>query len=150
MRNPPQKKAELPVSRAIRLFILPAASNASESADTAGAATVCVEPTDIMRRNHMRFIEHQRDETVHRGMRTSKHSLRGCIDCHAVRDDAGTMVRADDERHFCVGCHVFTAVRIDCFECHADRPADETTALNPAIPFNAIANFAPPSVEPGQ
>ena len=37
----------------------------------------------------LRFILHQRDETVHRGIRTTKYSLRGCIDCHAERNDAG-------------------------------------------------------------
>ena len=33
----------------------------------------CVEPTDVMRRQHMQFILHQRDLTVHEGIRTEKH-----------------------------------------------------------------------------
>jgi hypothetical protein len=28
----------------------------------------CVEPTDVMRSNHMEFILHQRDKTVHQGI----------------------------------------------------------------------------------
>ncbi|MEN8712814.1 MAG: Hdr-like menaquinol oxidoreductase cytochrome c subunit [Arenicellales bacterium] len=82
----------------------------------------CVEPTDVMRRNHMEFILHQRDETVHEGIRTSKHSFKQCISCHAVKDDQGEYVSVDDSRHFCVTCHEYTAVNIDCFQCHADTP----------------------------
>ena len=41
--------------------------------DVAEAEGKCVEPTDVMRRDHMEFILHQRDETVHEGIRTSKH-----------------------------------------------------------------------------
>ena len=43
----------------------------------------CVEPEDEMRRNHMNYILHQRDETMYRGIRTPKYSLAECIDCHA-------------------------------------------------------------------
>jgi hypothetical protein len=82
----------------------------------------CVEPTDVMRRNHMEFILHQRDETVHEGIRTSKHSFKQCISCHAVKDDQGEYVSVDDSRHFCVTCHEYAAVNIDCFQCHADTP----------------------------
>jgi hypothetical protein len=34
-----------------------------------GTAEQCVEPVEFMRRNHMELILHQRDETVHRGIR---------------------------------------------------------------------------------
>ena len=97
-----------------------AAGDATAQKQDAGA--MCVEPTEIMRRSHMEFILHQRDETVHRGIRTSKHSFAGCIECHSTNDDEGALVRHDDSRHFCAGCHVYAAVRIDCFECHTDRP----------------------------
>ena len=30
----------------------------------------CVEPTDVMRRDHMKFLKHQRDLTVHEGVRS--------------------------------------------------------------------------------
>jgi len=42
----------------------------------------CVEPTAEMRRNHMKYILHQRDETMHQGIRTKQHSLEECINCH--------------------------------------------------------------------
>ncbi len=86
--------------------------------EPATAGTQCVEPADVMRRNHMRFLEHQRDATVHGGVRGAKHSLKGCIDCHA---GAKTASVAKAETHFCVSCHSYAAVRIDCFECHTSK-----------------------------
>ena len=84
-----------------------------------GPTEQCVEPVAFMRRNHMELILHQRDETVHRGIRTKRHSLRNCINCHAV-DAAGQPVTLDDPDHFCVSCHRYAAVKIDCFGCHAE------------------------------
>ena len=83
-------------------------------------ATQCVEPTDVMRRDHMKFLMHQRDDTVIDGIRTPKYSLVGWMDCH---NPASTepVVRYEDPEHFCAGCHLYASVKIDCFECHADR-----------------------------
>lgn len=53
---------------------------------TTGKGEQCVEPTPDMRRNHMRYLTHQRDETVHRGIRTKRHSLKECVACHAGED----------------------------------------------------------------
>jgi len=61
-------------------------------------ASACVEPVEVMRREHMNLLLHQRDATVLNGERDSK-----------------------DPQHFCAGCHLYTSVQIDCFECHADR-----------------------------
>ena len=85
----------------------------------------CVEPTDIMRRSHFQFILHQRDDTVHQGIRSQKHSLKGCIDCHATQDDQGRYRPINAEGQFCQSCHAYTATRIDCFQCHATKPATE-------------------------
>ncbi len=87
-----------------------------------GEGVKCVEPEDVMRRDHMNFILHQRDETVHQGIRTSKYSFAECIDCHVQPDKKGNIAAADDKEHFCNSCHEYAAVTIDCFECHADRP----------------------------
>ncbi|MEE2803117.1 MAG: cytochrome c3 family protein [Pseudomonadota bacterium] len=87
-----------------------------------GQGAQCVEPNDIMRRDHFRFLKHQRDNTVHLGIRTAKHSLVGCIDCHAVRGSDGQYVPVNDEGQFCQSCHVYSAVKIDCFTCHAAVP----------------------------
>jgi len=84
----------------------------------------CVEPVDIMRKDHMEFILHQRDETMYGGIRTSKHSLKQCISCHAVKDESGEYVRSDDPKHFCSTCHEYASVSIDCFDCHSDTPRE--------------------------
>jgi hypothetical protein len=55
-----------------------------------------------MRRDHMRFLEHQRDATVHGGIRGARHSLKGCIDCHASAR-TGSVAQAPTD--FCVSCH---------------------------------------------
>jgi hypothetical protein len=83
----------------------------------------CVEPTDFMRRNHMEVIKHQRDETVHNGIRSTKHSLAGCIECHASYQGGTTPVPVDDEGQFCIACHEFAAVGMNCFGCHSTVPA---------------------------
>lgn len=86
------------------------------------AAAQCVEPTEVMRRRHYEFILHQRDETVHKGIRTERHRFVNCINCHVQPDDAGDYPRHTDSEHFCTACHEYGGVSIDCFSCHADRP----------------------------
>lgn len=86
-------------------------------------AEQCAEPDeDVMRRNHMVYIKHQRDETMHNGIRTSKYSLKGCIDCHEKKDDDGKPMTVDNPEHFCASCHIKAAVTLDCFECHRSTP----------------------------
>lgn len=84
----------------------------------------CVEETSFMRKNHMDLLLHKRDETVHKGIRTKKHSLTECINCHATPDEDGKIARIldADSKHFCSTCHAAVALSLDCFECHADRP----------------------------
>lgn len=85
--------------------------------------------TDFMRRNHMDLLVHQRDETVIRGIRDEPFSLVECVDCHAQTTDAGEPIRVDAEGQFCASCHAYTAVKIDCFGCHAalpDQVADQS------------------------
>jgi hypothetical protein len=90
-----------------------------------GQGNQCVADTDWMRRNHMTVLMHQRDATVHDGIRTKRFSLKGCVECHAVKGVDGMPVTAESPRHFCRTCHDYAAVRMDCFECHASRPAAE-------------------------
>ena len=82
----------------------------------------CVEDEDEMRRNHMNYILHQRDETMREGIRTETYSLSKCIDCHVQPNDNNEVVTHDDKEHFCNACHEYAAVQIDCFQCHADKP----------------------------
>ena len=84
-------------------------------------ASACVEPVEVMRREHMNLLLHQRDDTVLDGERDGKYSLVGCMDCHNPAESAETAIRYSDPQHFCAGCHLYTSVQIDCFECHADR-----------------------------
>ncbi len=84
----------------------------------------CVEDEAYMRRNHMRLLDHHRDETVLKGIRTKKYSLKGCIDCHAS-EKTGSVATAKDD--FCVSCHSYAAVKIDCFDCHSTKPQGPMT-----------------------
>ena len=101
-----------------------------------GNAEQCVRPTDEMRVHHMEYILHQRDLTMHEGIRTKQFSLKECIHCHTVKDDAGKAVTIKDQRHFCNSCHSYAAVTIDCFECHASTP----TATSGASAHTGIEN----------
>ncbi|MBL1278224.1 MAG: sulfur reduction protein DsrJ [Ectothiorhodospiraceae bacterium] len=82
----------------------------------------CVEDTDFMRRNHMDVMLHQRDETVHEGIRTKRHSLKGCFTCHIVKGADNQPVTIKDPKHFCRVCHDYAAVNVDCFQCHTSIP----------------------------
>jgi len=92
----------------------------------------CVEEIGFMRRNHMELLSHQRDDTLHEGIRTKKHSLKNCFTCHIVTDADNQPVTVKDPRHFCRGCHDYAAVQIDCFQCHTSVPGDrKTTGARP-------------------
>lgn len=92
----------------------------------------CVEPTADMRKNHMEYILHQRDETVHEGIRDKQHSLTECINCHV--SDAADAPRVSSKEHFCSSCHSYASVSIDCFQCHADRPVKTGSKLHSPPP----------------
>lgn len=85
----------------------------------------CVADTDIMRKNHMSLLNHQRDDTVIEGIRGEPFSLVGCVNCHAQRDDNGQAIRIDAQGQFCESCHTYAAVKIDCFTCHAALPEEK-------------------------
>lgn len=78
----------------------------------------CIADPDFMRRNHMKLLLHQRDDTVHTGVRPRNTSLEGCIACHASRQ-TGSVIGSNE--NFCQGCHAYAAVKLDCFECHASK-----------------------------
>lgn len=86
--------------------------------------TQCVNDTEFMRKNHMKVLDHQRDETVLQGIRTKRYSLKQCIDCHASEKTGSVAASKDD---FCVSCHSYAAVKIDCFDCHSTKPQGSTT-----------------------
>ena len=87
-----------------------------------GKGEQCVEDTDFMRRNHMDLLMHQRDDTMLQGIREKKHSLKECVNCHAVPGPDSMALTVASPKHFCRSCHDYAAVKIDCFDCHASRP----------------------------
>lgn len=84
-----------------------------------GKGDKCVEDTQFMRRNHMDLLKHQRDETMRKGIRTTQHSLKKCIECHASEKSGGV---ASNKEDFCVACHSYASVKLDCWDCHATKP----------------------------
>ena len=78
----------------------------------------CVEATEVMRRDHMKFLLHQRDRTMREGVRTKPHSLAGCVECHASTKTGSVL----GEQGFCESCLRYASVKLDCFECHASKP----------------------------
>ena len=90
---------------------------------TKGEGDACVEEVSYMRKNHMELLNHQRDDTMHKGIRTKKHSLNNCVSCHAKKDDKGQYIAINAEKQFCQSCHTYAGVSIDCFQCHATKPA---------------------------
>ena len=94
----------------------------------AAKGAACVEPVEDMRRNHMVYLDHERDETMHKGIRGRKHSLRACIECHAVPDKAAAGKRTIEP--FCSECHRYAAVSMDCFQCHNRSPEANAAVLD--------------------
>ncbi len=102
-----------------------------------GKGETCVRDTAFMRENHMELLLNQRDETMRDGIRSKRESLKECVSCHAVAGADGLPVGFESPKHFCRACHDYTAVKIDCFECHAARP-----------PPLEGARLAPPGIAP--
>ena len=94
--------------------------------DKSRAGERCVEDTDFMRKNHMQVLLHQRDDTMYNGVRTEKHSLKNCINCHASSKDNRVI---GSNEHFCQGCHTYSAVSLDCWECHATKAKPAQAAV---------------------
>ena len=86
-----------------------------------GKGEHCVEDTAFMRRNHMEVLKHQRNETMHLGIRATKYSLKECVGCHAIQKD-GKVVSIAEPEHFCRSCHSYAGVKPDCFQCHSSVP----------------------------
>lgn len=95
----------------------------------------CVEPTDVMRREHMNLIQHQRDETLRKGIRgiSAKYSLKDCIDCHAGYDEQNKPIPINAKDQFCESCHTYAAVSIDCFSCHRTTPLENNKRRQGAV-----------------
>jgi len=83
----------------------------------------CVQPTEVMRKNHMKYLLKHREDALREGIRTKQYSLKECINCHVPPKSEAKAAGRSEGDHFCVNCHKYAGVKIDCFECHATRPA---------------------------
>lgn len=90
----------------------------------------CVEPPPVMRRKHPQYLMHQRDDTLRGGIRGAKYSLKACIECHAS-PATGSVAAAPT--NFCISCHSYAAVKVDCFECHTPRSGQAVSTLQPLV-----------------
>ena len=90
--------------------------------------TQCVAPAEEMRRNHMEMLKHQRKLTLREGVRGSKVSLNGCIECHASKK-TGSVIGSNE--NFCQSCHAFAAVKLDCWDCHQPKAGYKATGAKP-------------------
>ena len=112
------------VAMVLAITILPGQAGAGESRvplpvlAKAAKGKQCVEPAAVMRRNHMKYLMHQREETVRQGIRGKKYSLRQCTECHATADPNIDGGKVRTLQPFCNQCHEYAAVKPDCFSCH--------------------------------
>jgi len=102
-----------------------------------GKGDKCVDDEDYIRRHHPDLLKHHRNETMREGIRTTKYSLKKCVECHAS-EKTGSV--ASSKEDFCVACHSYAAVKLDCWDCHATKPAkkplqqaDMPTAASPLM-----------------
>lgn len=75
----------------------------------------CVRDVEDMRRFHMDYLTHKRDQVVHEGIRTPDFTLEQCMECHAAPTETSERPTL---RAFCDECHEFAAVQFDCWGCH--------------------------------
>lgn len=112
------------IAAGIMAAVLAAAAHADAPKFKIERGEACVAPVAEMRRDHMTMLLHQRDKTMRLGLREPRFSLKNCVDCHASRK-TGSVLGQDG---FCSSCHAFTAVTIDCFECHTPLRQKRTAA----------------------
>lgn len=101
----------------------PASGGVPQPVIEAARGGPCVEDSAFMRRNHMLLLKHQRSDTLRAGIRTGKYSLKACVNCHASVTTNSVNASSTD---FCLSCHAYSAVKLDCFDCHTSQPQMST------------------------
>lgn len=75
----------------------------------------CIESTEYMRSEHMHLLDDWRNEVIREGKTEYTSSSgqvfdmsleEGCFDCHSNRSE------------FCLSCHDYVGVEVDCWNCH--------------------------------
>jgi hypothetical protein len=79
----------------------------------------CVDDEDYIRRHHPDLLKHHRDNVLRKGIRNPKYNLTGCVYCHASAKTGSVALAKDD---FCVACHNYVGVQLECWECHSSKP----------------------------
>jgi len=124
----PINKLLLLVSAVLALTLsVPATAGDSDSSikpviPKAVKGTTCVDDPEVMRRTHMDKLKHHRDDVLREGIRTKKYNIEECINCHVPAKEETAAEGKNSEGHFCMNCHTFAAVKVDCFECHNTMP----------------------------
>jgi len=52
----------------------------------------------VIRKMHPEFLNHKRDKTLRQGVRTKENSLKGCVNCHANKDEQTNKYHPVDEQ----------------------------------------------------
>jgi hypothetical protein len=112
------------LAAAILVAVLTLAAHADAPKFKIERGAACVAPTAEMRRDHMDMLLQQRDRTMRQGLREPRFSLKNCVDCHASRATGSVL----GKEGFCSSCHEYTAVKMDCFECHTPLRQKRTAA----------------------
>jgi len=128
----------LSVIPALLVLIFSAPATAGDKSDGTGPfipapvkGEKCVEDTAVMRRDHMKFLLKHRKEALREGVRTKQYSLQERLACHVPAETAAQPAKAG-EGHFCMNCHSYVGVTLDCFECHNTRP-ESTAQFHPLV-----------------
>ncbi|GAB6049286.1 hypothetical protein JCM16106_01300 [Hydrogenophilus islandicus] len=83
----------------------------------------CIDDPQKMRRDHHAMLHQQKNRTVMLGERDAKVNFQQCIACHASAETRSVAAGPND---FCVACHQYAAVKIDCFTCHQPNAPQST------------------------
>ncbi len=100
-----------------------------------GKGDKCVDDVAFIRRHHPDLLKHHRDETVRLGIRTTKYSLKKCVECHAGSKTGSV---ASSKEDFCVACHRYAGAKLDCWDCHATKPGKQAAVpdAKPVLPLH--------------
>ena len=91
--------------------------------EKAKAAKECVRSTDYMRSDHMQLLDLWRESVVReddriytnpKGKQFVMSLSNTCLDCHS------------NKAEFCDKCHNYASVRPYCWDCHIDKPKENS------------------------
>ncbi len=111
------------LSIALSASIAQADNGLSGNSEAAQSTKQYHDSVSLIRKMHPEFLNHKRDKTLRQGVRTDEHSLKGCVSCHANKDEnTNTYHPVNDQDQFCSSCHQKVSVSVDCFSCHRTTP----------------------------